>query len=196
MDDTPFELILVGEFRHVWSGIEPVTDDYKIKILLKFFTSLGVLATEYPALIIRLWFQFVDSAIEPDFLENPEVPGIRIQIGKDLIAGWKCWVGSGHRPIEKLVGFFRKLQMQGMISVLPDSAERSLSLKYLTIKSLFKEGFSCYQSAYACTDDAYIVNFTSHLTLSLGDFAMNISQSGIKPPPIGIRGAGDEVDVT
>jgi hypothetical protein len=67
-----------------------------------------------------------------------------------------------------------------MISVLPDPTERSLSLKNLTIKTLFKESFSSYQPAYACTDDAYIVNITSHLTFSLGDFTTIFFLGGIE----------------
>ena len=111
MDDTPFELILAREFRQVWSGIEPIADDNKIKNLLEFLISFAVVTTEYPALFVRLSFQFGDLTIESDFFVDPEMPGIRIQIGNDLIAGWKFWVGRRHRPIEKFVGFFRQLQV-------------------------------------------------------------------------------------
>ena len=67
-----------------------------------------------------------------------------------------------------------------MVSVFPDPAERPLSLKYFTIKPLFKKSFSRNQSTNACADDADIFNITSHLTLSLGDIAMNVSQAGIE----------------
>ena len=79
--------------------------------------------TDNPAFTILPAFQLVHPAMELNLLENPEVPCVRIQIRDNLIAGWKRRKGRGHRPVEKLVGVFRQLQVQRMVAAVPDPAE-------------------------------------------------------------------------